>query len=292
MREMVKQRLDEVVAAIDHAERFLRDAIEERDRTQAYLDALENPLDLDFPPRAKHRSDGCVGSAAIHGVSEEKSLSELLSEFGTYNRELLGRCRGHYNGCVIFATENTGLLRLYEASKALKDVGLSKAKRLGSISGTLHTTLSKSKDWTQVAPAIWIYHPAASQRVLEELRLLNGALLPAARPTQQELADRKAREGGGSVDLRDLEEPIKAMGLNNAATMEGLLRGLHRRLLKEEGGTKWVSTGKYTLSLREFLETEVHGDNDSDKDCVTVGRSSEEYDPVARLIAGSVQEAC
>ena len=88
------------------------------------------------------------------GVPDTAALLEDLPE--QRDDSPISTCRTMMEACRKLADLHGGILRLTPAAKAIRSIGLSKARTNAGVSSTLHGYLRKRPDeWTHEAPGVW-----------------------------------------------------------------------------------------------------------------------------------------
>ncbi len=79
---------------------------------------------------------------------------------------LIAHCGTFMEACEVLADSNDGVLALNKAAREIKRVGLSRAKKVGSITATLHSALKKRPGWEFQSPGVFqrIYTEIKSQQ--------------------------------------------------------------------------------------------------------------------------------
>ena len=68
---------------------------------------------------------------------------------------LIAHCGTFLEACEVLADSNDGILALNTTAREIKKVGLSRAKKVGSITATIHSVLKKRPDWEFQSPGVF-----------------------------------------------------------------------------------------------------------------------------------------
>ena len=102
---------------------------------------------------------------------ENSTVHPATKQFGNAKEpkapaSLIAHCGTFMEACEVLADSNGGELALNKAAREIKKVGLSRAKKVGSITATLHSALKKRPDWEFQSPGVFqrIYTEIKSQQ--------------------------------------------------------------------------------------------------------------------------------
>lgn len=138
--EAARVRVNESLRIIDERISFL----------ESVKELTDTPLAIEvYQVGARHGENGATTDVFQHQSvpAQPDGLVETSS--------LIANCQTFVEACEILAEANGGLLLLNKAAHEFQRVGLSKSKKAGSISGTIHGHLKKRPDWRHEGPGMF-----------------------------------------------------------------------------------------------------------------------------------------
>lgn len=146
-------------AKLAHLDKQLARLDEQRNETLRDLEAIERVNRMTIPQRQPNQPR--------RGRPRKPIATDLV--YGDIVPQDLVGCGTQEKAAMIMAQANDGMLIIGDAGRMIMAAGITKSKKLKSITSTLHRTLKESADWEHAGPGLFKYVGAATSAEAERI---------------------------------------------------------------------------------------------------------------------------
>lgn len=148
----IDEQLAQLAQAKEELEKSLEVVNQRIELLNSYETMMRTPLQISlvkFDPMEQPIQ--LPENSTVHPVTKHRSTAKEANE----PVSLIAHCATFLEACEVLADSNDGSLALNTTARELKKVGLSRAKKIGSITATIHSVLKKHPEWEFQSPGVF-----------------------------------------------------------------------------------------------------------------------------------------